>query len=405
MTIWIFALAVIGLTAVTGWNRGAVRASISLVGLLVAALLAMPLGGLVKPVLGFVGIKHPLSQAFFGPMLAFALVMVAFKAGAHKVFTKIDYWLKYRATELQRMMFERMSSRVGLCVGVVNGMIYFVALMVPLHVISHASLQIPRTEESSFVWRAVDTVGAQLRASKMGHVVGGFDPAPESYYVAADIVGLLANNPVLYPNRLRLYPKLLGLFDREEFRQIDSDVDLQRMFLEGAPLAQLLENERVAAVVTNRQIALDLREALPADDLKDLKGFLRTGVSEKHGDERILGQWGVSVQASSAEHMKKNPQITSRDHQAFKNWVAMTLPHGRLVITADNKAVLKLADPSGAPPVVPQPSLRGEWTKADVGYSLKMTSGGPEWRGIVLGDELFVTVGDTGYSVVLRRML
>ncbi len=405
MTIWIVALAVIGLTAVTGWNRGAVRASISLAGLLVAAMLAMPIGNLIKPVLGFIGFKHPFSQVFAGPILAFIVVLVAFKIGAHQVFTKIDYWLKYRATELQRAMFERMNSRVGLCVGVVNGLIYFIVLMVPFYVASYATLQMPLGDSTPFVFKTANTLGSQLRAVKMGNVVAGFDPAPAAYYEAADIFGLIANNTIIFNNRLRRYPKLLEFFDRDEFRQIDSDLDVQRMLVESAPLSQILQNEKVAVVVTNRQIALDLQTALPLEDLKDLKKYLQTGISEKYSDERILGLWVVSVQASAAEHKKKNPQITSRDLQTYKNWVAATFPYGQMVITTDNKAVLKLGDPSGTPPIIPQPSLRGEWSKGDSGYLLKMTSGGPEWKAIVIGEELFVSIGDTGNSVVLRRLL
>jgi hypothetical protein len=403
MTIWIVALVVVGAAAVTGWNRGAVRAGISLAGLLVAAMLAMPIGGLLKPVLSFLGMKHPYTLVFAGPILAFVIVLIAFKIGAHQVFTKIDYWLKYKATELQRAMFERMNSRVGVCVGVVNGIIYFIVIMVPFYVASYATLQMPLGESAPFTIKIVNTLGGELRAAKMGNVVAGFDPAPPSYYEAADIAGLILNN-LLLQSRLSRYPTLLSLGEKKEFQDIGADMDLQRMIHEGASLPQILENDKVHTVVTNVAIAQDIQKMLSLDELKDLKKYLKTGISDKYSSERILGLWVLSIEGSSAELKKKNPQITSRDLMRFKVWVYNTFPRAELVITTDNKAVLKVADPTANLPV-PQPSLRGEWSRADSGYALKMTSGGPEWNATIIGEEMYVTAGEAESTLVFKRVL
>jgi hypothetical protein len=409
MIIWIVALVIVGAAAATGWNRGAVRAGISLAGLLVAAMLAMPIGGLLKPVLGFLGMKHPLTLVFAGPIFAFVIVLIAFKIGAHQVYTKIDYWLKYRATELQRAMFERMNCRVGLCVGFVNGVIYFIVIMVPFYVASYLTLQLPLGDSTPFSMKVVNTLGSGLRAAKMGNAIAGFDPAPASFYESADIVGLVLNNVLVYNNRLRRYPTLLNFFDRDEFRKIDANLDIQRMLVEqGTKLTDLLATPDIQAVVTNREIALDLQKLLSTSELKDLKGFLLTGISDKYSSERILGLWVLSIEGSAAELKKKNPQITSRDLMRFKSQLYTVYPIAQLVITTDNKAVLKVADATANPPI-PQPSLRGEWSRNDSGYVLKMTTGGPgsEWKATVIGEDMYVTagIGDAEYTLVFKRLL
>lgn len=405
MIIWIVALVVVALAAVTGWNRGAVRAGISLAGLLVAAMLAMPLSGIFKPILGFLWFKHPYSLVFAAPITAFIVVLVAFKIGAQQVYSKIDYWLKYRATEVQKFTFDRMNSRVGACIGVVNGIIYFVALMVPFYIASYITLQMPLGDGTPFTIKTVNAIGKDLRAAKLGNVVAGFDPAPAAYYEASDIVGLVLNN---YPlqNRISRYPTLLSLGERKEFQDIGADMEIQRMFAESAPLSDILKNDKIQAVVTNREIALEVQKMLSLEELKDLKQFLKTGISPKYSDERLYGMWVLSINATSAELKKKNPQITSRDLMRFKAQLYNTYPIAELVVTTDSKAVLKVADATATPPI-PQPSLRGTWSKAETGYEFQMGGGseGPTWKGTVIGDQLYVTTADGQMTLVFNRYL
>lgn len=380
MIIWIVALVVVGLAAVAGWNRGAVRAAISLSGLLVAALLAMPLAGLFKPVISFLGLKHPFLLVFVAPIIAFLFVLIAFKIGGHQVYTKIDYWLKYRATEMQRAQFERMSTRVGLCVGVINGIVYFIAIMVPVYVASHFTLQMPLGDEPPpMTVRMMNSLGGQLRDAKMDNVVAGFDPAPASYYEAADILGLLMNNYPLH-SRLSRYPTLLILGERPEFQEIANDVEVLTLFANQAPLSELLKNPKIQGVTTNRETALEIQKLLTLEELKDLKEYLKTGVSPKYSDERILGLWVLTVEGSAAELKKQKPQITSRDLSRFKSMLYMQFPDAELVVTTDNKAVFKVADPNATPSFA-RPVLRGTWEKSEAGYQMKLTGNARRWTG------------------------
>ena len=51
MTIWLLVLLLMASVAAMGYRQGGVRVAFSLVGILLGALLAKPLGKLLKPVL------------------------------------------------------------------------------------------------------------------------------------------------------------------------------------------------------------------------------------------------------------------------------------------------------------------------------------------------------------------
>jgi hypothetical protein len=402
MIIWIVALVVVGLSAVTGWNRGAVRAAISLAGLLVAALLAMPVGALIKPVISFLGVKHPFLLVFVAPVIAFFLVLILFKIGAHQVNTKIDYWYKYRANDMDRAHFDRMSRRVGLCVGLTNGVVYFIAMMLPFYVASYFTLQLPVGETPPTGLKLINQVGQQIRSAKLDKALAGYDPAPPAYYDAADIVGLVMNN---YPlqSRLSRYPKMLELGERQEFQNIATDVEVNQLFAQQAPLSQLLENPKIQAVVTNREIAVKLQELLVAD-LKDLREYLETGISPKYNEEKILGLWVLTVEGSAAEAKKKNPMITSKDLNRFKSQLYTAYPNAELVVTTDHKAVLKATEP-GTAAGLPRPLMRGGWKRADSGYvvTLTDTTKASDWTALVVGDQLFLSLDKL--DLVFKREL
>ena len=59
MTIWILTIFLFGFFAWMGYVKGAIRVAVMLVGLLVAARLALPLAPVLKPLVPMVGI-HPI---------------------------------------------------------------------------------------------------------------------------------------------------------------------------------------------------------------------------------------------------------------------------------------------------------------------------------------------------------
>src|SRR5687768_14778885 len=130
MIAWILGIVVVALVALVGYYQGAVRAGISLAGLVLAAILASPLAGPMKSLLSLVGLKHPAVLAVVAPVAAFIVVLAIFKIVGASLHKKIDTYYKYKVSDTHRGLWQRLNQRLGVALGVANGVIYFFALSV-----------------------------------------------------------------------------------------------------------------------------------------------------------------------------------------------------------------------------------------------------------------------------------
>jgi len=308
MIIWLSAVVLLGLLAAIGYYSGAIRVAVSLIGLFVAALLAMPLSPMLKPILPLVKLKHPIWELFVPPLAIFILVMIVFKIIALFTHRKVDVFYKYKRDDKTRFKWERMNQRLGLCLGLVNGTVYFVLLLIPFYVAGYLTTQLATGEEDPDGMKFINKARTQIHESKMDKVVAAYDPAPANYYVAADIVGLVKNNPLLN-SRLSHYPVFLSLAERKEFQDIATDVQINEMIQTQAKIGDIINHPKVQAVITNTQITTEIGTLLGAD-LKDLYQYLLSGKSEKYDDEKILGSWTLNLDASVAQEKISKPKIT-----------------------------------------------------------------------------------------------
>ena len=102
MTVWMLALLLSGVFAAVGYNQGAIRIGISLVGLLMAAVLAMPLAPLPGLVLPLVGLQNPLYIWALSPFVVFVVVVILFEVAGQAVHHKVDVYYKYHASDRHR---------------------------------------------------------------------------------------------------------------------------------------------------------------------------------------------------------------------------------------------------------------------------------------------------------------
>ena len=94
---WLLALVLLASLAGIGYRQGAIRVAFSLVGILLGALLAGPLGKLVKPLLVALGLKTPPLAWLLAPLVVFVVISVIFKVAALMVHQKVDVHFKYHA--------------------------------------------------------------------------------------------------------------------------------------------------------------------------------------------------------------------------------------------------------------------------------------------------------------------
>ena len=128
MTIWILALVLLASLAALGYRQGAIRVVFSFAGIVVAGLLAAPVGKHFKPLMTHVGIHNPVLVWMLGPLEAFVLVLILFKIAGSVAHHRTEMHYKYHADELKFVLWERLNRRLGLCLGVLNGTAYFVLI-------------------------------------------------------------------------------------------------------------------------------------------------------------------------------------------------------------------------------------------------------------------------------------
>ncbi|HUC85996.1 MAG TPA: hypothetical protein VL970_12440, partial [Candidatus Acidoferrales bacterium] len=85
MTIWIFAVLLMAAVSLAAWRQGAIRAAFAFVGILFAALLAVPLGKLFHPLLPHLGVTNPITAWVLAPIIGFIVASIPLKVAGHFV--------------------------------------------------------------------------------------------------------------------------------------------------------------------------------------------------------------------------------------------------------------------------------------------------------------------------------
>ncbi|MBI5383094.1 MAG: CvpA family protein [Verrucomicrobia bacterium] len=373
MTIWILALLLLGALASAGYSQGAIRVAFSLVGIFAGVLFAAPLAPLVMLVLPFIGIERDWTKQIVGTIVAFYLVGVVFKLAAAFVHRKVEYHYKYRVPDAIRALWERMNRRTGMCLGLINGWVYFLLTCLVISTLGYFTTQIGGSESSSYLMKAVTKMAEDLRSTGMDKAVGGLNPAPERYYEIADALGFVANNRAVV-RRIGSYPPFAVLAKTPVFQGMGTDREYLRLVESERDPSAILSHARTQEVITNSAVMTELL----AVDLKDLTNYLATGKSAKYDLDRILGTWVYDFPASLKLAKAQEPDLrTTRMMQLRKE---LTDRYERAVFTAtlDNRAAVTLPaniEGTAGPNLTNEHrlSFSGTWRKSGNNYQLSMT--------------------------------
>jgi hypothetical protein len=402
MTIWLLAVLLLASLAGLGWRQGAIRVGISFVGILLGALLAPPLGRLLKPVLMAVGLKNPVLLWVLGPFIVFVVISALFKIGALAVHQKVDVHYKYHAGDLRLALWERLNHRVGICLGLLNGAAYLVLISFIIYAFSYWTAQMTTSDLDPTPVRILNRLGRDLQSTGFSKVAHAVDRLPEPYYDAADVAGLLYNTPLLEA-RLARYPALLGIAERPEFQDLANDKDFSEMRQQRKPLRDVLDYPKTRAILNNTELLRNIWDTIKPD-LKDLNAFLVTLKSEKYDSERILGRWNFDVHSAIAAYRRAKPNIASAEMQRMRRVIEAAFAKASLVAMPDHHAILKNLTQLTlvATPAVGQ-SVQGQWAKLDSKYqfTLSMAGGETQIPATLDGDRL--TLAHDGIEFVLLR--
>jgi hypothetical protein len=338
MIMWIAALLLVAATVAIGYRQGAIRAAFTFVGLLLAAVLAIPCGPMFAWFFPLIGFKNPLAPKFGAPIIAFFVLSLVFKAVAAFVHRKVEYYYRYNRDDASRAVWEVMMKRVGACVGALNGLVYFVVFALLVSVFGYTTIQIGGNEANSKVLSFLGKSADDLKATQMDKVVAPFNPAPTNYFDTADTLGLLYHNRNLI-DRLENYPVFAALAQQPIYKTLGADKELQSLIKSKGSFEEIMANPTVSEVVSNTdlvKIVLDM-------DILDLKQYLETGVSPKFSQEKLLGRWRYDLGESIRLNKSLKPDVTASAWSRVKNELVERFDDSVFTAYHDNTAKFLLA--------------------------------------------------------------
>jgi uncharacterized membrane protein required for colicin V production len=380
MTIWLLVFVVLSATAAMGYFQGAIRVAISFFGLLLGLLVAMPLAGLVKPLLPLASIRNPVAISFVAPIIIVMLVLIAFKSASIFVHRKIEAYYKYKTVDTRRLLWEKLNQRLGLCLGMIHGAVYVFVLAMMIYTLGYFTVQSASAGTNPATWNILNKLTEDLRDTGLAKAVAPLSPAPDSWYDGADIVTDIFNNPLIQ-NRLSKYPLFLPLTDKPQFQGVAKDTAFQEFWQKQPGMAEFLGHERIYAFVTNETFLTEMTNLL-GSDFRDLKAFLQTGKSEKFDKEAILGRWQFDVEPALARLRKNRPGMSVLEVKRLRLLLDNAVSRSKLTATLDKRIVLNAPslnylslNPSNTPPVK---KLSGTWDSMIEGsrYRLNLSEGG-----------------------------
>jgi len=336
-----------------GYLKGAIRMAIMVVGLIMAAILALPLAHWVKPLFPMMGVINPYLLWVLPPITVFILVQLIFTGIAFLVHRQVALYYKYKTDDVHRIRWERLNKGLGICVGLGAACVYLILFGLLIYVAGYLTVQVTGEENVPTTVHLLNTARADLHTTGLDKMVAKFDPAPPAYYEAADVVGLLYRNPLLQ-SRLSGYPALLPMEERTEFQEMAGDKEFIELFQRQEPFTKVLNHPRVQVLAKNSDIVQEFGRL----DLKDLRQYLETGISPKYEEEKILGRWRLDLNATLADLKKVLTTLPASSWKNVKKALTMSgmsltaMPDNKVVVKVQEKEnILKLTQP--APPAQP----------------------------------------------------
>lgn len=371
--VWIIAFLCLGLVAAAGYYQGPIRAGFSFFGLFFGVVLAGPLSPLTQRLLQLLGLHHPVWSIFAPQVLAFLIVLTIFKIAGQVVHQKVAVYFKYKVDDKTLYRWQRVYSRLGMCVGLLNGCFYFLLLSLLIYSAGYFTTEAASGEGDPASARLLTDARSQLHALNLDKVLATYDMVPPKVYQAADMADLILHNPLLI-SRLGHYPPCLELGQRPEFKDLANDKDLLQMIDTQAKPREILQYPKINTMLTNAVIVSEVASVL-GPDLDDLQTYLTTGQSPKYDSETILGVWHIDTAATMAQLLKTQPGLTPKKVSQIEQDLFPIIKGLSLTITPDSQVYLKKPDPnSGEDTLV----SAGQWKKDQDAYQVTLPGSLPE---------------------------
>jgi hypothetical protein len=378
MYIWILALVILAACIALGHKLGAINAAFTFVGIVLAGLLATPLGGLFKHVLAHVGIHNETMAWAIAPIIPFFIILGLCKATGFFVHRKVAVYYKYQTGDLRLALWERLNARLGACIGTLNGTAYLVLVSFVIFNFSYWTVQITALDGETRAGetrttRLINQLGHDLENTGMDKAGSSLAAMPDNFYKVADLAGLISQNPQL-SDRLGRYPAFISLVERDDLQQLAQSGDFTNAWNSHAPIGQLLNEPALKTILQNNEL-LDVVWATVQTNLDDLVVYLKTGKSPKFDAATILGRWDFNVVTSIAMLRQARPNIPASEMRAIRALWLQGFADTTFVAGGDGQAFLKNLPNFQKQPPAPE-SWKGSWSGNGTNYDLSLASNG-----------------------------
>ncbi len=341
MFIWLLLLVLVGGFAAIGFQTGSIRASVSLVGVILGLALASLLGGLIAPAFHSASV---IWQQALPPVIGFLVVWLIFFGVGFAAHKPVELHFKYKEDDATRNAFERMNKALGLFVGLVAGVIVFLGVGRPLYAQGYITTQMANDSGEPSPVNYLNQIRTDMSQSGWDKTFAALDKTPAQDYAIADILGLIHANPLI-EGRVQSYPPFLALAERSEFTDIGGDADYQKLLQDRAGFTAIYLNPKTQGILKNDE----LRQLLLQTDLHDFRTYLETGKSPKFDDEKILGHWRTDVNSIITDARRKRTNLQPLELKALRYALNTLLKQATLTAYTDGRYVVKVPPPPAAP--------------------------------------------------------
>ncbi len=339
MLVWSIALILAISCGIFGFYVGAIRCAITTIALILNLLLLIPLSNLVGKILPNLGISHPGMICVVAPFVVFLLFQILAKAIAHSSQAPIENYYKYKASDTQRMLFERMNQRLGPCVAILNALFYTVFVAIAGLGLGYATVPLSRGgEKDSFLFKSVNLLARGVQSTGMARVASPYVPAAPIYFELVDVIAEWFHQP-LVQSGFSTYPPFIPLAEKKEFESMGNDVKLPDFLLKSPSYTDILEHPKLGPIFTDVTF-LDTALKSLGGDLSDLSTYIKTGQSPKYDDEKILGRWDFNLPASVGES-KKLKRMSALEVNRLSVQLSSLMQDVTLLATVDHKIILR----------------------------------------------------------------
>lgn len=380
MTIWILAILLMVIVALTGWKQGAIQAAFSFVSIIVAALLAPLVGRVFHPLLPHLGVTDPITVWAVAPLLGFLFAIIPLKVLGYRVHNRAEHYYRYRAGDLRMMLWTRLNARLGICVGLLNGALYFILASFFIFNIAYWTTQtVSAAATPPLTTRLINALGKDMHATGFSQTATAVGTLPPAYYRLADFCGLLMQNPQL-AGRLVDYPGLVSLWQRDDLQGVLGQ--LTNAPAAGATLGDVVNSDPMQGLMANKELS-QLVESTITTNLNDLTMYLTTGQTAKYAGEPILGNWVFNASVTLAWLRQNEPKMAANDMVAVRSLWGQAYGQTKFLFAGDGQIFVKgfpkfvTAHQANEPPFQAGDG-RGDWMREGKNYTLHITANGDE---------------------------